>query len=52
MAFDLVLKDGDGNALPGVQVGLWEEGAFKALEGKTTDEEGKVSLSFETAGKY
>ena len=52
VAFDLVLKDGDGNALPGVQVGLWEEGAFKALEGKTTDEEGKVSLSFETAGKY
>ena len=52
VAFDLVLKDGDGNALPGVQIGLWEEGAFKALEGKTTDEEGKVSLSFETAGKY
>ena len=49
---ELTLTGSDGKALAGVQIGLWEDGAFKALEGKTTDENGKVSLSFETAGDY
>ncbi len=49
---ELTLTGSDGKALAGVQIGLWEDGTFKALEGKTTDENGKVSLSFETAGDY
>lgn len=49
---ELTLTDVDGKALSGIAVGLWKNGAFEALEGKTTDENGKVTLSFEAAGTY
>ena len=49
--FTLTLTDGSGRALSGVQIGTWENGSFQALEGKTTDENGSVSLVF-PAGEY
>lgn len=39
-------------AISGVRVGTWNNGAFTALTGKTTDENGKVTLSFDKAGTY
>ena len=39
-------------AAAGAQVGTWENGAFTALDGKTTDSDGKVALSFASAGTY
>ena len=50
-AFTLTLTDGSGKALSGVQIGTWENGSFQALEGKTTDENGSVSLAF-PIGEY
>lgn len=49
---ELTLTDEEGNALAGITVGLWKDGAFEALEGKTTDENGKVKVSFEESGTY
>lgn len=40
------------NALPGLSVGTWEDGAFHAMDGKITDAEGKVTLSFKKPGTY
>ena len=42
----------DGTAAAGVPVGTWNTGSFTALEGKTTDENGQVTLSFADAGTY
>lgn len=39
------------NAIPGATVGTWDED-FTALSGKTTDDSGKVTLSFAEAGTY
>jgi hypothetical protein len=39
-------------ALAGVQVGTSDNGAFKALKGKTTDSNGNVELSFKKVGTY
>lgn len=39
-------------ALSDVSVGLWTDGKFAAIDGKTTDENGKVTLSFEKEGVY
>ncbi len=36
----------------GVSVGTWDNGAFTALDGKTTDAAGNVTLSFATPGTY
>ncbi len=36
----------------GVQVGIWEDGTFEAIPNKTTDVNGKVTLSIATAGTY
>lgn len=33
-------------------IGTWSEGTFTAIEDKVTDADGKVSLSFDTAGTY
>ncbi len=49
--FTLTLTDGSGKALSGVQIGTWENGSFRLLEGKTTDENGSVNLVF-SAGEY
>ena len=49
--FTLTLTDGSGKALSGVQIGTWENGSFRPLEGKTTDENGSVNLVF-SAGEY
>ncbi len=38
--------------LPGLSVGTWDNGVFTALEGKTTDAEGRVTLSFPQPGTY
>ena len=50
-AFTLTLTDGSGKALSGVQIGTWKSGSFQPMEGKTTDENGSVSLAF-LAGEY
>ena len=39
-------------ALKSVPVGLWENGSFSALAGKTTNAMGQVALSFDAAGTY
>ena len=39
-------------AIPGVKIGTVDATGFKELEGKTTDEEGKVTLSFSKPGLY
>ena len=41
-----------GTAAVGVSVGTWNAGAFSQLEGKTTDDNGQVTLSFSEAGTY
>ncbi len=38
--------------LADVQIGAWVAGEFKAIEGAKTDEDGKVTLSFEEPGEY
>lgn len=38
--------------LKDISVGLWKDGVFEALEGKTTDEDGNVTLSFDKSGTY
>ena len=50
--FTLTLTDGNNSPLEGIQIGTWEDGAFKALEGKKTGTDGTVTLSFSTAGTY
>lgn len=39
-------------ALSGISVGTTSGGSFTAIEGKATDSDGKVTLSFDTAGTY
>lgn len=39
-------------ALSDINVGLWQDGAFQALDSKTTDNNGKVTLSFDEEGTY
>ena len=39
-------------ALNDVSVGFWQNGAFQALDSKTTDNNGKVTLSFDEEGTY
>lgn len=39
-------------ALSAIAVGTWSGGAFSAISGKTTDANGQVTLSFDTAGTY
>ena len=50
--FTLTLTDGNNSPLEGIQIGTWEGGAFKALEGKKTGTDGTVTLSFSTADTY
>ena len=38
--------------LDGMQVGLLKDGVFEPLEGKVTDKDGNVTLSFEKSGTY
>lgn len=38
--------------IPNISIGLWENGSFSAIDGKTTDENGNVTLSFGKAGTY
>lgn len=39
-------------ALSNITIGVWENGEFKAIEDKITDENGDVSLSFSEVGTY
>ncbi|MGN1009051.1 MAG: S-layer homology domain-containing protein, partial [Butyricicoccus sp.] len=50
--FELTLQDAEGSAVSGLEVGIWKDGAFEAIEGKTTDENGKVTLNFSEVGTY
>ena len=54
--FALTMKTafyGDNNPTPaGVSVGTWADGAFDAIEGLTTDADGKVTLTFGEPGTY
>ena len=56
-SFDLTLKFHSyekGSYLPaaGASVGTWTDGTFTALDGKTTDADGRVSLTFSEPGTY
>ena len=39
-------------AVSGVEIGTWEDGVFKKIEGKTTNEKGEVELTFNKPGTY
>ena len=39
-------------SLSGIDIGLWDNGSFTKIDGKTTDGNGNVSLSFDKAGTY
>ena len=39
-------------ALPDICVGVWNNGSFTVIDGKTTDKNGTVTLSFNKAGTY
>ena len=39
-------------AVSGISVGTWDNGSFAAIEGKTTDGSGQVTLSFDQPGTY
>ncbi len=41
-----------GKGAAAVPVGTWNNGSFTALEGKTTDANGRVTLSFDKEGTY
>ena len=45
-------EGGPDAALSGLSVGTWDNGRFSAIDGKTTDANGQVTLSFDTAGTY
>lgn len=49
--FTLTLSAG-GAPAAGVSVGTWYAGTFTPMEGKTTGEDGSVTLSFAEAGTY
>ncbi|MBE6025799.1 MAG: hypothetical protein E7229_02685 [Clostridiales bacterium] len=40
------------SAAAGMQVGIFKDGAFQAIDGAVTDESGNVSLSFNEPGSY
>ena len=46
------MSGGEATAVSGVSVGLWQDGVFQALEGQVTDQDGKVTLSFDEEGTY
>ena len=39
-------------AISGVQLGTWENGAFTAIEGAVTDENGKATITLSQSGTY
>ena len=45
-------EDLQDTALSGISIGLWNDGSFAKIDGKVTDESGKVSLSFDKADTY
>ena len=50
--FSALLDNVTAAAVSSTQVGIWEDGTFEAIPGKTTDENGKVTLSIAAAGTY
>ena len=50
--FSALLDNVTATAVSSAQVGIWEDGTFEAIPGKTTDENGKVTLSIAAAGTY
>ena len=55
-SFTLTLDGSGSNFYPsaynGVKIGVWEDGKFVALDGKTADSKNAVTLSFDRAGRY
>ena len=55
-SFTLTLDGSGSNFYPsaynGVKIGVWEDGKFVALDGKTADSKNAVTLSFDKAGTY
>lgn len=55
-SFTLTLDGSGSNFYPsaynGVKIGVWEDGKFVALDGKTADSKNAVTLSFDKAGRY
>lgn len=45
-------EDMESTALAGVSIGTASASGFSSIDGKTTDESGKVTLSFDEAGTY
>ncbi|MBQ9931159.1 MAG: hypothetical protein IJO79_02305, partial [Firmicutes bacterium] len=45
-------EDEPNAGLSGIAVGTWKNNSFTAIEGKVTDANGSVSLSFDAAGTY
>lgn len=45
-------EEATDTGLSGISVGVMSEGGFSAIEGKVTDGDGKVTVSFDTAGTY
>jgi len=56
--FELSLKSfqgmsgGASQAVPGMSIGTWSGGSFTEISEKSTDDNGVVSLSFDTPGTY
>lgn len=50
--FSALLDNVTAAAVSSTQVGIWEDGTFEAIPSKTTDENGKVTLSIAAAGTY
>ena len=45
-------EDLEDTPISGVQVGTWNKGAFTPIKKAVTDEDGKVTLTFDKAGTY
>ncbi len=48
----LAMTINEPKAAEGVQIGVWEDGAFKAIDGAVTDASGNVDVSFDEPGTY
>ena len=45
-------EDKEFVSLDDIQIGTWDNGEFKAIEGAVTDKDGKATLSFDQPGTY
>ena len=45
-------EDSEDKAISGIEIGMWENGAYRTIDNAVTDENGNVTLSFEEEGIY